>query len=142
MDLKNYGNWIATIGVLVTLAGIFLPNFLSKRSSKLDKFREKSAPLLETLLEEISAIEGGSYPFKKIDDFDFAKLLAFAPQRRIPALKAAFAQYNEAHKISDTTHWHDAHSEDSGVIFANAFILNNPKEVLEKMQPLLKELSK
>ncbi|QJT80418.1 hypothetical protein [Kosakonia sp. MUSA4] len=133
---------ISVIGMLLTLAGLFVPSLISNHSSRKAEFRKQSAPLLEKLLSEIDAIEGGSSPFRLISDADFYQLLPYAPGRRRKALNKAYASYLDAHSIAITKHWHDENPSDGAIFFPASFILTNPNEVLEKMQFLKTELSR
>ncbi|EIH9537412.1 hypothetical protein [Escherichia coli] len=133
---------ITVIGVLLTLAGLFVPSLISNYSSRKAEFRKQSAPVLEKLLSEIEAIQGGSYPHKLISYNDFYQLLSYAPARRKKAIMRAYASYLEAHSVAITKHWHDEHPSDGTVFFPASFIVTNPTEVLEKMQSLKKELTR
>ncbi|QSW36840.1 hypothetical protein KQ929_13310 [Leclercia pneumoniae] len=132
---------ITIIGVLLTLAGLFVPSLISNHSSRKAEFRKQSAPVLEKLLSEIQAIQGGSYPHKLISYTDFYQLLPYVPVRRRKAIRDAYASYLEAHSVAVTKHWHDVHPSSGTVFFPASFIVTNPAEVLEKMQRLKKELT-
>lgn len=133
---------ITVIGVLLTLAGLFVPSLISNHSSRKAEFRKQSAPMLGKLLSEIEAIQGGSYPYRLISDTDFYQLLPYAPACRRKAIRDAYASYQEAHSVADTKHWHDEHPSDGTVFFPASFIITNPDEVLKKMQSLKGELSR
>jgi len=133
---------LTVIGVLLTLAGLFVPSLISNHSSRQAEFRKQSAPILANLLTEIKAIEGGSYAFRLISDSDFYQLLPHAPGLRRGKLEAAYSAYLEAHHIAVTKHWHDEHPSDGTIFFPGSFIVTNPSEVLEKMQSLRTELSR
>lgn len=122
---------LTVIGVLLTLAGLFVPTLISNHSSRQVEFRKQSAPILSKLLTEIKAIEGGSYPFRLISDADFFQLLPHASGRRRKKLEAAYSAYQEAHEIAVTKHWHDEHPSDETIFFPASFIITNPREVLE-----------
>ncbi|WP_318386417.1 hypothetical protein [Enterobacter sp.] len=133
---------LTVIGVLLTLAGLFVPSLISNHASRKAEFRKQSAPILANLLTEIKAIEGGSYAFMLIRDSDFYQLLPYASGRRRKKLEAAYSAYLEAHHIAVTLHWHDEHPSDRTIFFPGSFIVTNPDEVLEKMQSLRTELSR
>lgn len=133
---------LTVIGVLLTLAGLFVPSLISNHSSRQAAFRKQSAPILSKLLTEIKAIEGGSYPFRLISYTDFYQLLPHASGRRRKNLEAAYSSYLEAHEIAVTSHWHDEHPSDGTIFFPASFIITNPSEVLEKMQSLKSELNR
>ncbi len=133
---------ITVIGVLLTLAGLFVPSLISNHASRNAEFRKQSAPILGRLLSEMEAIAGGSYPYRLISDTDFHQLLPYAPGRRKRALRDAYACYQEAHSVAVTKHWHDEHPSDGTVFFPASLIVTNPAEVLEKMQSLKIELSR
>ena len=133
---------LTVIGVLLTLAGLFVPSLISNHSSRQVEFRKHSAPILPKLLTEMKAIEGGSYPFRLISDTDFYQLLPHASGRRRKKLEAAYSAYLEAHHIAAILHWHDERPSDGTISFPGSFIVTNPDEVLEKMQSLRAELSR
>ena len=141
MTSESYSNWIAIIGVAVTAIGVFVPHLLSSRSACKARFREIAKPFLEKLLNEIEAIEGGSYPFRKIRESELKHLLHQIPSRRRKAFQHAIDQYLEAHSIAITKHWHDEYPSDGQVFFPGSFVITNPIEVLEKLEPLKKALS-
>lgn len=142
MDFDKLGTWFTVIGGIVAIIGLFLPSYLSARSSRNEEFRKQSAPMLEKLIDEMEAIEGGSYPFMKIESSDLKKLLHYTPESRKRALQSAFEQYLNAHSIAVTKHWHDEHPSDGNLFFPVSFIIKNPDEVLKKMAHLKKELSR
>jgi len=133
---------ISVIGVILTLLGLFIPSLISNHSSRKAEFRKHSAPLRGKLLSEIEAIEGGSYPFRLISDADFNQLLPYAPRRRKNALLDAYTSYLDAHTMATTKHWHDEHPSDGMLFFPTGFSVTNSDEVMKKMQPLKKELSR
>lgn len=133
---------ISVIGVLLTLLGLFVPSLISSYSSRNVEFRNLSAPLLGKLLCEMDAIAGGSYQFRLISDADFNQILPYAPRYRRKALRRAYASYLDAHSIAITKHWHDAPPSDGTIFFPASLILVNSTEVMEKMVPLKKELSR
>ncbi|MBE5251750.1 hypothetical protein [Mixta mediterraneensis] len=141
MEPLGLSNWIAIIGVVIAVIGIITPHFLSVKSSVKTRFREAAAPLLEKLLDEIEAIEGGSYPFRKIRESELKKLLHLIPNRNRKKFQFAIDQYLEAHDIAITKHWHDENPSDGPVFFPASFVIKNPDEVLVKMSHLKKELS-
>lgn len=142
MDFDKLGTWFTVIGGIVAIIGLFLPSYLSARSSRNEEFRKQSAPMLEKLIDEMEAIEGGSYPLMKIEFSDLKKLLHYTPERRKRALQSAFEQYLNAHSIAVIKHWHDEHPSDGNLFFPVSFIIKNSDEVLKKMANLKKELSR
>ncbi|WP_198138804.1 hypothetical protein, partial [Erwinia typographi] len=106
------------------------------------EFRKRSAPMLEKLIDEMEAIEGGSYPFMKIESSDLKKLLPYTPKNRKQALQRAFDQYLDAHSIAETKHWHDENPSDGNLFFPASFIIKNPNGVIARMEALKKELSR
>ncbi|AWF53689.1 hypothetical protein HMPREF1144_4984 [Klebsiella sp. OBRC7] len=44
--------------------------------------------------------------------------------------------------MATTKHWHDEHPSDGMLFFPTGFSVTNSDEVLKKMQPLKKELSR
>ncbi|WP_455853143.1 hypothetical protein [Pantoea endophytica] len=141
MEPLGLSNWIAIIGVLIAAIGIIAPHFISGRGSARAKLRAAAAPVLEKLLDEIDAIEGGSYPFRKIRESELKKLLHLTPGRKRKKFQYAIGQYMEAHEIAITKHWSDENPSDGPVFFPASFVIKNPDEVLVKMSHLKKELS-
>ena len=132
---------IAVVGVSFTALGLFLPGIVSNASSRKKEYRKVAAPILTRLLVEIETISNGSYPFRTINESDLYTLLPFTPPQWKAELMAGFYTYLDAHSIAETRHWHDDHPADL-VFFPTAFIVSNPDEVLKRMEPLKKILSK
>jgi hypothetical protein len=57
-------------------------------------------------------------------------------------LSLMLTSYLDAHTMAATKHWHDEHPSDGMLFFPTGFSVTNSDEVLKKMQPLKKELSR
>lgn len=130
------------IGLVIPVLAIFLPPLFNRFSASRKAFRSAAAPILDKMLIEMSALRKGSYPFQTVHEDDIYRLYSYVNSRRRKSLVKAYEQYLEAHKIAETVHWHDENPSNGSVFFPASFVIRNPEEVLSRMNPLLKELSR
>lgn len=137
MDFKTI-----VIGLVIPVLAIFLPPLFNRLSASRKIYRAAATPVLDKLLIEISALKRGSYPFQTVREDDIYRLYSYVNPRRRKGLVKAYEQYLEAHRIAVTVHWDDENPSDGAVFFPASFVIKNPEEVLSRMEPLLKELSR
>ena len=137
MDFKTI-----VIGLVIPVLAIFLPPLFNRFSASQKAFRSAAAPILDKLMIEMSALRTGSYPFQTVHEDDIYRLYSYVSTRKRNSLVKAYEQYLVAHKIAKTVHWHDENPSDGSVFFPASFAITNPVEVLSRMEPLLKELSR
>ncbi|MDX7987846.1 hypothetical protein FE392_10960 [Xenorhabdus sp. 12] len=134
-----------TLEIVIAVIGVLIPvalYFANKQDQNKKERRKVSNEILVKLIKEITLIESGRYPFTKLSQRDFDKLLALVSERKMKKLKSAINSYERAHNETvKIKHYHDTHPSDR-VFILNAFDVINPKETIKDLEPLRRFLKK